>query len=777
MILIATDLDGTFLAGGNADRLRLYQTISAHPEIRLAYVTGRSLEAVLPLLSDPTLPSPDYLITDVGASICQGGSLQSIASLQSTIDQRWPGEQVVADALAGFTGLERQNVPQSRRCSFFCTPEDAADPALLAAVNALGCDLLYSGQHYLDVLPRGVSKGSSLSALVQWLGMDAEQVLVAGDTLNDLSLFDAGFKGVCVGGSEPALLAATEHRTRVLHATEAGCGGIIEALAWFGFLGSRGLKAELQPPARPGGADLVIVYHRLPYEEYREDGKIKRRRPSSPNGVIPTLLSFFAGGRAGAWIAWSEHRPSDPPFEHHTAVDADRYPRLTAARVPLNKEQIDIFYKRFSKEAFWPTLHTFWERATFREDHWQVFLEVNRAFARQAAAEAAEHALVWIHDYNLWMVPAYLRELRPDLRIAFFHHTYFPSADVFNVVPWRRQIIGSLLQCDYVGFHIPRQVENFVDVARGVTPVRVLEREDCAPRFLTYGCAMGMERYSRAIGVNNRRVGLGAHPVGLDMQRVRNCLDQPEVQQRMAELRRDLEGVRLILSVERLDFTKGTLQKLDGYERMLEDNPELLGKVTLFTVCVPAAGEMQIYQELQNQIEQAVGRINGRFARVGWTPVQFFFRALPFEEVVGWYAMADVMWVTPLRDGLNLVAKEYVATQGLIGGKGALVLSEFTGAAAELKGAILTNPHDIADLAATCYLGLNLSSSEAQARLRQMYAIVEHHDIRRWGNDFIKDAAQCVLDSQALGSGLGSVTVSAAGSGPGKIPGTVAGKR
>ncbi len=745
MILIATDLDGTFLAGGNSDRLRLYQTISAHPDIKLAYVTGRSLEAVLPLLSDPTLPSPDYIISDVGATIYHGGNLQPIAALQAEIDQRWPGEQAVAEALAGFPELERQTVPQSRRCSYYCTPEQAASDAIARVVAALDCELLYSADRYLDVLPRGVSKGSTLKALVGWLGIDAEQVLVAGDTLNDLSLFEAGYKGVCVADSEPALLDATSQNTRVLQAGEPGCGGIIEALAWFGFLGEHGLRAEIRPPASPGGAELVIVYHRLPYEEYRQDGQVKRRRPKSPNGIIPTLLSFFADGREGAWIAWSEHREEDPPFEHHTAVDPDRYPRLTAARIPLDKEQIDIFYKRFSKEAFWPTLHTFWERASFREDHWQVYLEVNRTFAQRAAEEAAENALVWIHDYNLWMVPAYLRELRPDLRIAFFHHTYFPSADVFNVVPWRREIVGSLMQCDYVGFHIPRQVENFVDVARGVTPLRLLEREDCAPRFLTYGCAVGLERYTRAIGANDRKVGLGAHPVGLDMERVKACLDDPMVQIRMSELRAELTGVRLILSVERLDFTKGTLEKLDAYERMLADNPELHGKVTLCTVCVPAAGEMKVYQELQVQIEQAVGRINGRFAQVGWTPVQFFFRSLPFEEVVGWYAMADVMWVTPLRDGLNLVAKEFVATQGLTGGSGVLVLSEFTGAAAELKGALLTNPHDIADLAHTCYLGLNLSGSEAQARMRQMFEIVEYHDIRRWGDEFIKDATQAAL--------------------------------
>ncbi|NQD94476.1 glucosylglycerol-phosphate synthase [Pseudomonas sp. CrR25] len=741
-MLLATDLDGTFLAGDPEDRLSLYQTIAAHPEIRLAYVTGRSLEAVLPLLADPTLPQPDYIIADVGATLVHGETLQPIQPLQSAVDALWPGESQVASAIEQFQ-LERQDVPQARRCSYFCSPEQAALPALAEAAAALGCDLLYSAGRYLDFLPQGVNKGSSLKALANWLELDDDQVLAAGDTLNDLSMLSSQFHGVCVGRSETALLEATANHSRTLHAQRPGCGGILEAFAHFGFLGEHGIAAEKRQAAQPGKAELVMVYHRLPYEEYRgADGTLQRRRPTSPNGIIPTLLSFFGDGRPGSWIAWAVHEDGDEPFDTHTTVDAERYPKLTAARVKLSKEEVDIFYKRFSKEAFWPTLHTFWERATFNEDDWLVFCKVNRAFAERTALEAAEGAIVWLHDYNLWMVPAYLRELRPDLRIAFFHHTYFPSADVFNVLPWRRQIVGSLLQCDYVGFHIPRQVENFVDVARGVFPLQTLSRQNCAPRFITYGCAVGLERMTTALDTGTRQVKLGAHPVGLDIERVRSALEAPKIREMMARLREELSGVKLILSVERLDYTKGILEKLNAYERLLAENPELLGKVTLVTVCVPAAKEMTIYDELQSQIEQAVGRINGRFARIGWTPLQFFFRSLPFEEVSAWYAMADVMWITPLRDGLNLVAKEFVAAQGLLGGSGVLVLSEFAGAAAELKGALLTNPHDPADLAQTCYLALNLPKAEAQARLRELFDIVSYNDIRRWGDEFLAGVAE-----------------------------------
>ncbi|MFV8818462.1 glucosylglycerol-phosphate synthase [Haliea sp. E17] len=735
-MLLATDLDGTFLGGSLKDRNNLYQLISSHPDIDLVFVTGRGLESVLPLLSDPMIPKPRYIICDVGCTVVDGETLQPLHPLQAEIDCLWPGEHVVEQALQHIDNIQRQDVPQERRCSYFCEA-DAVTGEIHEIVAELECDLLYSADHYLDVLPRGINKGRTLTALVEHLGVDPARVLVAGDTLNDLSMFQQTFNGVCVGESEAALLESTRGRSRVFHAEAPGAGGILQAISYFSYLGRAGIDTEIRENYQSGKSDLVIVYHRLPYEEIVENGEVIRRRPKSPNGIIPTLLSLFADGRQGSWVAWAQHKGPDDKFVVHTEVDAQNYPNLVAARVPLTAQDVDIFYKKFSKEAFWPTLHTFWERASFQEDHWQRFLEVNRLFAECTAAEAAAGATVWIHDYNLWMVPAFLRELRPDVTISFFHHTYFPSADVFNVLPWRRQIVGSLLQCDYIGFHIPRQAENFVDVARGVMPVEKVQRVSCAPRFLSYGCAVGLDEMTTRIKVNDRLIGLGAHPVGLDLNRVASVLQDPDAQQRMNALRKELHGIRLILSVERLDFTKGILEKLEAYETLLDEHPELAGKITLIMVCVPAASGMTIYDQLQVQIEQTVGRINGRFARVGWTPVQFFFRALPFEELVIYYTMADLMWITPLRDGLNLVAKEYIAAQGMSQGSGVLVLSEFAGAAAELRGAVLTNPHDPRELVDTCYFGLSMSREEARNRLSEAFDIVSHYDIDYWANDYL----------------------------------------
>ncbi|HNQ76440.1 MAG TPA: HAD-IIB family hydrolase [Pseudothauera hydrothermalis] len=212
-MLLATDLDGTFLAGDPDNRQRLYALISAHPQIKLVFVTGRGLESVLPVLADPTIPKPDYLICDVGATVVDGRSLQPVQPLQTEIEARWPGERAVADAMARFDALERQEVPQQRRCSYFCSA-DAVSDEIRRIADELGCDVLYSADMYLDILPRGVNKGSTLHGLVAHLGVHPDEVLVAGDTLNDLSMYEAGFKGVCVGESEPALLEATRDRAR-----------------------------------------------------------------------------------------------------------------------------------------------------------------------------------------------------------------------------------------------------------------------------------------------------------------------------------------------------------------------------------------------------------------------------------------------------------------------------------------------------------------------------------------------------------------------------------
>jgi hypothetical protein len=375
-------------------RQRLYQRIAADPDITLVFVTGRGLEAVLPILSDPTIPVPHYVIADVGATVVDGRTRQAVQPLQSD-DRRRCGRAscAVTEALSGFESAAAAGSAAAAALFLFLRRRRGDRRHPRRCQRRIGLRRAVFGRP----LPRhpAARREQGQHAAPSWcmlLGIDPEQVLVAGDTLNDLSMFEQGFRGVCVGESEPALLAATADRSRILHASRVGCGGIIDALR-----ASSASSTVSMTAAAPGTGGTMAATPNwsssitgCPTRKYIEDGTIVRiGRPSSPNGIIPTLLSFFAEGRKGSWVAWSTRQRRLARFRsaHHGRSPA--LPQLTCARVALDKDDVDIFYKRFSKEAFWPTLHTFWERAQFREDHWQVFLKVNRLFAERTAAEAA----------------------------------------------------------------------------------------------------------------------------------------------------------------------------------------------------------------------------------------------------------------------------------------------------------------------------------------------------------------------------------------------------
>ncbi|MBP7558504.1 MAG: glucosylglycerol-phosphate synthase [Chitinophagaceae bacterium] len=737
-MLLATDLDGTFLGGKSLHKQTLYRLIRERDDIQLVFVTGRGLESVLSILNDPIIPNPDYIICDVGATIVNGHTLEPVEPLQGLIEQKWPGRLRIEETLAHLTDLNYQEVPQQRRCSLFTASEKVIEN-VRESVAALECDVIYSAGKFLDVLPQGVNKGSSLKQLVSFLGLDEKDVLVAGDTLNDLAMYNCGFKGVAVGNAEALLVKAIKGMKQVYYARSAGAGGILEAMSWFhDFVGKYPvsadaiIKEEIQGPPQ-----LVMMYHRFPYEKIESGGEELRVPPRSPNGILPTLQGFFANGRAGVWIAWEEvNKPGEEL--RNIYIDKEKYPHLMASRIGLTREEVEIFYKSFSKEAFWPAIFAFVDKVKFNHDHWEHFVRINQRFADKAAMQADAGAIVWIHDYNLWLVPGMLRQLRPDLTIAFFHHTAFPAANTFNILPWRREIIGSLLQCDYIGFHIPRYVQNFVDVVNSLFPSRILEMANCAPRFLTYSAAIGVDRMTTALECGQRIIRLGANPVGIDVEYIREHMQKPAVTQKIEEMRREMNGKKMILSAERLDYVKGPLEKILAYEAFLEAHPEYHGKIEMINICTPPAEGMKIYDSMRLELEQAVGRINGRYAKLDWTPLRVFFRSVPFDEILVYYAVADIAWITPLRDGLNLVAKEYIAVQGQQEKKGVLVLSEFAGAAVELPYAVLTNPYDMASLQSCLIQALQMNEEERTMRMERLYEEVSHFDIHHWASEFLQ---------------------------------------
>ncbi|MDU8943633.1 glucosylglycerol-phosphate synthase [Ovoidimarina sediminis] len=477
-------------------------------------------------------------------------------------------------------------------------------------------------------------------------------------------------------------------------------------------------------------SDLVIVYHRQPYEEVEENGKTVLRENASPNGIVPTLKSFFGRVSHGAWIAWKlADDVQNPGFEQKIEIN-DVYGKYSVSRLPLSADQVREFYHVTSKEAFWPILHAFKERYNYDPVDWQNFRDVNRRFAEAAAAEAAHGAVVWIHDYNLWLVPGYLRSMRPDVRIAFFHHTPFPSADIFNVLPWRKEIARSLLACDDVGFHIPRYAANFASVARSLFDVDVTERVKVPEKWISEGTALTERSMPAVLSFEGREIALSVTPVGVDTGFIDTRARDPETERRAAEIRAGMGDAKLILSVGRTDYTKGGVEQLESFERVIEANPDLRGKVRLMHVSVSANRNMAAYEKIQNEIEQVAGRINGRFGSLDWQPVALISRAIPFSELVAYYRAADVAWITPLADGMNLVCKEFVASR--VDGDGVLVLSEFAGAAVELGEAVSTNPFSHRSLDRMILAALDMPEEERRARMERLRASVLSNDVREW---------------------------------------------
>ena len=478
-------------------------------------------------------------------------------------------------------------------------------------------------------------------------------------------------------------------------------------------------------------SDLVIVYHREPYEEVIENGEVVRRAHKSPNGIVPTLKSFFGSVDKAAWIAWKlADDPAAPEFEQKVEID-DQYGCYTVSRLPLSKEQLSQFYHVTSKEAFWPILHAFKERYNYDPVDWDNFRDVNRRFAQAAAEEAEPGALIWVHDYNLWLVPGFLRELRPDVRIAFFHHTPFPSADMFNALPWRREIVESLLACDDVGFHIPRYAANFVSVVSSLFDVDLGDRTPVDRSFVSEATALTERALRNTITYAGHTTAVSVSPVGVNTSYLDQVAHAEQTDKRVAQIREDLDGSKLVVSVGRTDYTKGGVQQLEAFERILEANPKLRkDKLRLMHISVSANRNMTAYAEIQSEIEAAAGRINGRFGTFGWQPVTLISRAMPLEELVAYYRAADVAWITPLADGMNLVCKEFIASR--YDEDGVLVLSEFAGAAVQLHDAVTTNPFSHRSMDSAIVNALSMATLERKRRMKGLRAAVVADDISHW---------------------------------------------
>ncbi|VXA98668.1 Trehalose-6-phosphate synthase [Citricoccus sp. K5] len=472
-------------------------------------------------------------------------------------------------------------------------------------------------------------------------------------------------------------------------------------------------KLAGDPPA-PGHSDLVVVANRLAVDRVlEEDGTSSWRR--SPGGLV-TALAPIMTRQEGAWVGWggSPEEELDEPLEPFT------YEGMHLVPVALTERELVEYYEGFSNSTLWPLYHDVIARPEFHRQWWDTYQRVNARFAHAAAATAAKGATVWVQDYQLQLVPRILRRLRPDLRIGYFHHIPFPPVEIYAQLPWRRPVLEGLLGADLIGFQRRSDVSNFQGAVRRI---------------------LGSSFRSNTVQVKEhdggaRTVGAAAFPISIDVDTITDLAQDPDIQARARQIREELGNPStILLGVDRLDYTKGIRHRIKAFSELLEDGRLSVEDACLVQVASPSREGVDSYKELRDEIELSVGRVNGTFDTMGHTAIRYLHHSYPVEEMVALYLAADVMLVTALRDGMNLVAKEYVAARG--GWGGVLVLSEFAGAADQLRKALLVNPHDIDGLKEAIMEATEMSAGEATKRMKSMHRQLITHDVNKWSRDFL----------------------------------------
>ena len=464
----------------------------------------------------------------------------------------------------------------------------------------------------------------------------------------------------------------------------------------------------------------MVVANRLPVDRVVDEDGTEGWR-TSPGGLV-TAMEAVMPGRDGAWVGWAGEAGDAPrPF-----LQNDMYLRP----VPLSAEEVQHYYEGFSNETLWPIYHDVIVGATFHRYWWNAYRTVNQRFAEAAAEVAAEGATVWVHDYQLQLVPALLRELRPDLRIGWFNHIPFPPVELFAQLPWRQSLVGGLLGADFLGFQRTADAENFLRACRRL--VGLPTKGDT------------VTHHPGGDGAPARTVRASAIPISIDFQGLQELAKEPGVTARAAEIRSSLgDPDVLLLGVDRLDYTKGIRHRLKAYEELLRDGVLSPPDTMLVQVATPSRERVGAYRDLRSQVEGTVGRINGEYSPIGSVAVQYLHHSYPRAEMAALFLASDVMLVTPLRDGMNLVAKEYVTCRHDLGGS--LVLSEFTGAARELHQAFVCNPHDIEGLKQTIVRAVGAPEDDKRRRMRGLRKRVADHDVQRWAQRYL-EALACAPD-------------------------------
>lgn len=463
----------------------------------------------------------------------------------------------------------------------------------------------------------------------------------------------------------------------------------------------------------------IIISNRLPLEFKITDGKISVK--PSIGGLATGLKSIHDAGES-LWIGWSGLKVEEmtETMSREVTSWAKKEKCIT---VPLTEFDIEKYYFGLSNKTLWPLFHYFLEYVDNDSNNWEAYKVVNQKFADAILENANVGDKIWIHDYQLLLVPMMLREKKPELTIGFFLHIPFPAFEILRTFPWRNEILEGLLGADLIGFHTYDYVQHFLNSVKRI---------------------IGLEVKFNEIHYNNRVIYTDSFPMGIDYDHFYNsALDhQKRCNREKSDLIKSIEehvssnsDRKLILSIDRMDYSKGIPSRIKAFSYFLKKNPEYQEKVTLIMLVVPSRSNVPQYQKLKKETDELVGRINGKYARIGWTPIWYFYRSMPFEDLIDLYASSHVALVTPLRDGMNLVAKEYVATR--IHQDGVLILSEMAGAASEMQEALSINPNSISQFSEVLKKALEMPISEQETRIKALQKRLSRYNINRWADDFM----------------------------------------
>jgi len=459
---------------------------------------------------------------------------------------------------------------------------------------------------------------------------------------------------------------------------------------------------------------LLVISNRLPVTVTKREGKI---RYAQSVGGLATGLKSLSKSYQYKWIGWpgiARERARDERLQIRGALKVDN-----CHPVFLDQHDIELFYYGFCNRTIWPLFHYFTQYATYHKNNWDSYQKVNRMFCSEIVRIAKPDDVIWVHDYHLMLLPQLLRNELPNATIGFFLHIPFPSSEVFRILPSRKEIVKGILGADLVGFHTYDYAHHFIQTVRRL---------------------LGYEHSKAEINFDNRIVRIDAFPMGIDYDQFHRATEDNNIQREVRKIKKRVGERKIIVSIDRLDYTKGIPQRLEAFDHFLDNNPKYREKVTLILVAVPSRTGVEQYAQLKREVDELISRINGKYSTIGWMPIWYMYRFLPFKNLVPLYKVGDVALITPLRDGMNLIAKEYIATSRDM--NGVLILSEMAGASKVLGEAIIVNPNDKEEIADAIRQALEMPGHEQVRRNETMQKRLKRYNVERWAHDFMDNLSR-----------------------------------